>query len=244
MKNLLKITVIETKLIFRDPVTWTVALLLPTVILLILGSIPDLNRPQEIFGGSRFIDLFVPSLLVVTLATLGVNALPIRLANYRHRGVLRRLSTTPVSPVWLLAVQLGINIILATGSVVLLVLAGNLVFNVPIPANLPGFAAAYLLGMASVFALGLLVAALAPDAQASSGISLPLYFVVMFLGGAYLPRVFLPDFLVALGEYAPPGVQGLLDAWNGAAPQALPLVVLALVTLAAGGIAARFFRWE
>jgi ABC-2 type transport system permease protein len=66
----------------------------------------------------------------------------------------------------------------------------------------------------------------------------------MFLGGVYLPRDLLPEVLVAIGSFTPPGVQGLQDAWLGSAPELLPLAVLAAVTVIAGALAVRVFRWE
>lgn len=73
---------------------------------------------------------------------------------------------------------------------------------------------------------------------------MPLFLLTMFLGGVYLPRFLLPDFLVRVGDYTPPGVQALLDAWTGTAPQPLHLVTMAVVALVAGTVAARLFRWE
>ena len=63
--------------------------------------------------------------------------------------------------------------------------------------------------MSSLFALGLLVAAVAPTTGAATAIVLPMFFAVMFLGGVYLPRWLLPDVLVRIGDFTPPGVQGL-----------------------------------
>ena len=51
-------------------------------------------------------------------------------------------------------------------------------------------------GMGSLFAIGLLVAALAPSSRVATAVAIPMFFVVMFLGGVYLPRVYLPDILV------------------------------------------------
>jgi ABC-2 type transport system permease protein len=71
-----------------------------------------------------------------------------------------------------------------------------------------------------------------------------MFFVVMFLGGVYLPRVYLPDVLIRIGDFTPPGVQGLQDAWLGNMPQLLPLAGMAIITVVLGAIAVRSFRWE
>ncbi len=66
----------------------------------------------------------------------------------------------------------------------------------------------------------------------------------MFLGGVYVPRAALPEVLVRIGEFTPPGVQGLQDAWVGRGPQLGPLVAMAIFTVVGGVLAARTFRWE
>jgi ABC-2 type transport system permease protein len=244
MSQLAKITQFEAKLLFRETGTWIVAVLLPTFILVVLGVVLAPHRPEEAFGGRRFIDLFVPSLVVLTLATLGVNTLPARLVSYREKGVLRRMSTTPVNPAQILVAQLVINIAVAVAAVVLLVLVGRLAFDIPLPGHPAGFLVAFLFGMSSLFALGLLIAAMAPTARAGAAFIVPLFVLVMFLGGVYLPRVFLPEFLVRIGDFTPPGNQALLDAWIGTPPQPLHLMVMAAITVVAGAAAARIFRWE
>ena len=83
---------------------------------------------------------------------------------YREKGVLRRLSTTPASPRSLLIAQLAVNMGVAVVSLVVLIVVGNLVLQIPLPKDLIGFAVAFLLGMSALFALGLLVAAVAPTA--------------------------------------------------------------------------------
>lgn len=238
-----KLLVIEMKLFFRDPSAWITTILLPPFILVVLGLIPTLRVPQETFGGQRFIDLFAPSLIVLTLAALGLNILPVRLVTYREKGVLRRLSTTPANPASLLIAHLLINMLMAIVAVLLLIMVGSLVFGMLLPQHLLGFIATFLLGMAALFALGLLVAAVAPTARTGNALALPAFFLVMFLGGVYVPRMFLPDFLQQIGAYIPPGVQALLDAWMGIAPQPLQLGVMVALTIVAGVAAARLFRW-
>ena len=230
MKELRALIAIEAKLVFREPITWLAAIALPSVILLIFGSIFP-PEPDPALGGLRFIDVFVPSLVVITLGTLGIQTLPIRLATYREKGVLRRLSTTPAHPARLLAAQLVIYMVTSVIALVLLVIVATVAFGVPLPAHPLGYVVAFLLGMTSLFAIGLLVAAVAPSNRAATAIAIPMFFAVMFLGGVYFPRVNLPDVLVRIGDFTPPGVQGLQDAWLGTAPQLAPLLGMAVVTV-------------
>ena len=83
-------------------------------------------------------DVYVPVLIVFGLAMLALLGLPIPLVSYRELGVLRRLSTTPVPPSWLLAaqglVQLGIAVIMSVAVIVISVTA----FGVPAPKSPAG----------------------------------------------------------------------------------------------------------
>ncbi|MFC3503009.1 ABC transporter permease [Micromonospora krabiensis] len=234
----------ETRLYLRDLPTLLLTVGLPTLILVVLGMIPTLRRPDPTFDGQTFVSYFAPSLLVVTLAMVGVNILPTVLATYRERGVLRRLATTPAHPAALLAAQLVLALAGILASALLLVLVARLAFDVPLPRRPLGFTAAFVLGTAALLALGLLIAAVARTTRAAQALAVPLFLVVMFFGGVYLPRFLLPDFLARVGDYTPPGVQALLDAWTGTPPRPLHLAIMAVVAVTAGAAAAKLFRWE
>ena len=62
--------------------------LCPSAILLIFGTMfASAGHRMPGLGGLRFIDVFVPSLVVVTVGTLGIQTLPVRLATYRETRV-------------------------------------------------------------------------------------------------------------------------------------------------------------
>ncbi len=234
----------EAKLLLREPITWLAAIALPTAVLLIFGTMFASAPPDPGLGGLRFIEVFVPSLVVITLGTLGIQTLPIRLATYRERGILRRLSTTPAHPLRLLVAQLAVYLVTAVVALLLLIVVARVAFDVPLPRDPLAYLATFTLGMSSLFVVGLLLAAVAPSARVATAIAIPLFFAVMFLGGVYIPRAALGDALMRIGEFTPPGVQGLQDAWMGTPPQLAPLAVMALVTLVGGAVAARAFKWE
>lgn len=256
MSTLLRTTAVEARLFLREPAAVIFGVLFPAVVVLVLGAIPSLREPSEEFGGARFVDLWAPSALVLGIGIVGLQNVASVLATYRETGVLRRLSTTPVHPAQLLLAQLIVALVAAVVAGVLLVVSAWLVLDVPLPRHPWTFVACFGIGFGAVLALGALVAAVAPNARVAGGLATLVYMVVMFAGGVFLPRFLMPDSLVRLGDYTPPGVQGLLTAWSGdpavlatvgaeaGASQAVQLAIMAGVAAAAGLAAARLFRWE
>jgi ABC-2 type transport system permease protein len=234
----------ETRLFLRDPVSLLVAVLLPGVLLAGLGAIPALREPAEVFGGSTFIAAFAPSLLAISIAQLGVQTLPQTLAAYRERGVLRRYSATPVSPLTVLVVQLVVNVVTALLAALLLILVATVGFGMPAPAHPVSFVLAVLLGTASVFSIGLLIAAVAPRAKTAAGLGAVAFLLSLFFAGVYLPYFLLPEFVVRIGEFVPPAIVAITQSWTGAGASPLVLLVQAAIVVVASGLAARLFRWE
>jgi ABC-2 type transport system permease protein len=257
VSTLLKTTVVETRLFLREPMSVIFGILFPTALLLTLGAIPVLREPSDDFDGARFVEFWAPTALVLGLAILGLQHIPGVVATYRENGVLRRMSTTPVHPGVLLAAQLIVILAAAIVAAVLLIITAWLVLDVPPPRHPVSFAVAFVIGFGAVLALGLLIAAVAPNARVASGLAVVVFMLVMFAGGVYLPRFLMPDLLLRLGDYVPPGVQALLDAWSGdpavaaamgsgapGPPQLLQLGIMALIAVTAGLVATRLFRWE
>ncbi|APC33597.1 ABC transporter permease [Nocardiopsis dassonvillei] len=249
VSTLLRVTATEARLLTREPVAVSVGILLPTALLLGLGALPTLREPSPEFGGLRFVDTWAPMALILGMGILCVQHLPTTLAAYRERGVLRRMSTTPMHPGTLLSAQIIVVSAAAAVSAALLVLSSWLVLDVEPPSRPLLFTAAFAVGAASLIALGVLIAAVAPSAGAANGLSMTLYMLLLLLGGVFLPQNALPDLLVRAGEFAPPGARLLLESWSGGAgdaglPQLAQLAIMAGIAVAAAALAARLFRWE
>lgn len=241
---MLKIIEVEARLFVRDRLNSVFALVFPALLLLGLGAVPALRTPDPMFGGLRFIDSYMSSIVVLTLVFIGLQRLPAVVATYREKGVLRRLSTTPMHPARLLIGQLVVNFSAAILSVLLTIVVAYVVFGVDLPHHPLGLACAVVLGGAGTFALGLVIAALAPTARAAGGWATVVFMLLMFFGGVYLPRFMLPSVVQTIGSYSPPGVEALQQAWLGTVPDWRHLAVMGLVSLVAGAVAARTFRWD
>ncbi|GAA3862145.1 ABC transporter permease [Saccharothrix violaceirubra] len=239
-------TIIKTEwtLFLREPATVVFAVLFPSLLLVVLGAIPALRQPQPDFGNLRFIDSYAGSLVVITMAFLGLNRLPATVAGYRENGVLRRMSTTPVHPGRLLVAQLAVNLIAGAAAFALVLATGRLVFGIELPRHPVSFVLVLLVGLLTLSALGLLIAAWAPNARVAGGLATVLFLVVMFFGGVYLPRFMLPEVLVVIGDHLPPAVGAIQSAWLGTGPSLVQTGITAVIGVLAGTVAARSFRWE
>ncbi|GIH75354.1 ABC transporter permease [Planobispora longispora] len=242
-----KMILVEAKLFLREPGALIFAIMLPLGLLLGLGMIPDFQEASPEMGGQRVIDNHLPAMMtILAVVTMALTVLPGTLAAYREAGVLRRMSTTPVSPFRLLVAQLVNNLVIAVIATALLIGLSNLVHGTPLPGSPLAFAGVFLLGTASMFGLGLLIAALAPTAKAAPGVGSILMFPLLFMAGMWIPRELMPDLVRQIGDFLPmaPFAQALRDTWAGNAPQMLHLIVMAATLAVTGGLAARFFRWQ
>jgi ABC-2 type transport system permease protein len=246
MSVFLKLTRNELRLFLREPLVVFFSLLFPTILVVILGSIPGFRDPTPDLGGDTVISIYVGVALALSLAMLGLQFVPSVLASYREKGILRRVATTPVRPSALLAAQMVSSLLIAMVSGLLVVTVGRIAFDVELPGQAAGFALAYLLSAAGVFAVGLLIAALVPTGKAGNSIGTLLFFPMMFFAGLWTPREVLPTVLQRIGDFTPLGAgeRALHEAATGHWPHLLPMVVLLAYVVVFGAAAARFFRWE
>jgi ABC-2 type transport system permease protein len=172
--------------------------------------------------------------------------LPTALASYRERGVLRRLSTTPLRPRRLIVAQLIVHLGTAILSVVIALATATVVFDIPLPLNPLGFVTAALLAAGSMLALGLSIGAVAPTMGSGQGIGLGVYFAMLFCAGIYFPRQAMSGVMRTISDYSPAGaaVQAFQDTWSGRALPTTSLLVMAAYAAVAGVIAVVAFRWE
>ncbi|GII92657.1 ABC transporter permease [Sinosporangium siamense] len=231
----------ETRLFLRDPASVLVVLALPVALVALFGVIA---RPGE---GDAAIKTYFPAMaLALGLAQLTLNLVPGTLVGYRERGVLRRMAASPVGPGRLLGAQLAVGGVLSVVSLVLVVAVGTLGFGFETPARAGATLIVFVLGTLALFAVGMLVAALAPSTRAATGIGVGVMFASLIFGGVFMPAENLPDFMVAVGGYTPLGAftQALRASWAGAWPEVLHLGVMAGWAALCGLLSARLFRWE
>ncbi|GGY79651.1 ABC transporter permease [Streptomyces nitrosporeus] len=236
----------ETRLFLREPGSLFWILVFPAVLLTILGLVPSFREADDGLGGRRVVDIYVPVAVLLAMIMAGLQAMPPVLTGYRERGILRRMSATPVRPSALLLAQITLHGAAALGSAVLVMAVGRAGFGVRLPEQLPGYALSLLLAVACVLALGAAVCALAPTTKAATAVGSVAYLLMMFTAGVWVPVQVMPGLLRTVVEFTPFGAasQALDQAASGSWPGWTHLAVMAVWTAVLGALSARLFRWE
>ena len=236
----------EGRYAWRVPVGLLMGVGVPVLALIIMGVIPGTNKPVKSLDGLTVFSTYFPVLIAFALAMIALMTLPSHLADYRQQGILRRLSTTPVPPAWMLAAQVVINLALAVVALGILVVAGLAGFGLGAPRQPGGFALALVLSIAAMFAVGLWITAIARSTNAAVLLGLLFLYPMLFFGGLFFPQQELPAVVQDIGKWTPLGasVQALQDSMRGVFPSASLLLALAAWAVVFGVLAVRFFRWE
>ncbi len=249
-RTLWRMVVTETRLFVRDRGSMFFVVLFPVLLLTVLGlAMPWADQPfsdqDPLLERITAITGYTPIVLSLAVATVGLSSFPVAVATYRQRGVLRRMSTTPVGPTRLLTAQVLVNLGALVVGALLALLSGLVVLGISLPEDPATVVLAFLLAVLSTFAVGALVAARAPTTTAANGIGMLLYFVSLFFAGVWLPLPLMPDAVQTVAGYLPLGAasQAMTDAWVGAAFPAQELLVMAVWAAVATPVAVRVFRW-
>ena len=140
MQATAKLTLVEAKLLSRDRALLMWGLVFPAVRLSALGLFfPGFRDPLPDAGGIRLVDLYAPIVIAMGIASLGLVTLPTYLAEYRSRGVLRRLATTPVPPRRLILAMLAVQVTTTVAGAVLALIAGAIALDIRLPVDPCGF---------------------------------------------------------------------------------------------------------
>ncbi len=226
----------ELKVVARDTAGLVIPLGLPLLILVMNA----LNVDAEALA--RYV---LPLVTTIVIATVGMVNMPSFLAAYRRTGVLRRLAVTPVHPSAVLGAQLvagGVQVLAGVLLAAVIAVAG---FGADLPASLWLTVGIVLLITVAMFAVGLVVAALAPTANSAVAIGLIAFFGLSAVGGMFGPPAALPGGVAKTGEILPFGaaVRALGDAWTGTTLDSGNVASLVVTTVVGGLLAVRFFRW-
>jgi ABC-2 type transport system permease protein len=243
MSTLGKLAWIELKLVMREPFTLLFVFLFPLVVLLVIAGVFG-SEPSPEFRDAAPTDYYVAGYLGTVIVALTLVGIPVHLANYRERGILRRFQASSV-PAWIvLGAQVVVSLILATVASVLLVIAAWLVYNISRPESIPGVLLAFLVGTLGFVAFGIMLGVLLPTARSAQAIGLGLFFPFWMLSGAGPPPEVMTGVMRTISDMLPMTwlVVALQDPWLGLGTNLTQLAILLGMLVVTAAIALQRVR--
>ncbi|MGC1419820.1 MAG: ABC transporter permease [Acidimicrobiales bacterium] len=236
----------ELRLAWRTPTYLVVGIGIPVLVLIILGSIPSLVRPSQVYGGASFFTLYTPTLTVLVAFILGLMSLPSRMALYREQGVLHRMSTTPVPASALLGAQVVVNVLFAVFSFALLLGVGAGAFHLDLPVQFGWLILSLTLAVAAMFGIGLCIAAVASTSRVALVIGGLLFYPSAFSAGMYGPLSVYPRIVGQIAKWTPTGAafNAIHTSLGGRFPGWTSVGVLVACAAVFSALATRWFRWD
>jgi ABC-2 type transport system permease protein len=251
MKALRKLTWVELKLFTRDPLSLVFTLALPFFFLIVLngvfGNEVETNPEDDVWRGVGPAEYYVPAYIGLVMAATGVLSMPVRLASYRERGVLRRFRASGM-PLWvILGSQVAIALLTAIVGALSITIASTLIYGTELlPADGLLFFPAFLLAACEFAAVGVLLGSVLPTSRSAQGAGLMVFFVMFLLSGAGPPRDVLTGPMRAVGNSLPLTwvITMLQDPWLGFGWDGTSSLIVAGVLVGSVALSVRFFRWD
>ncbi len=165
-------------------------------------NVLELNQTSVTTTRVGNVDLYVPGITAAFIMTNGIIALTATNTEFKRRGIIKRLSLTPLTKLdWVLGNVLSqtlLNLIL-TG---IMIAAGWLLFGVRIIPD--GWTIALILLGSMMFAgMGMTLSGFIKDVEAASAIGNAIAFPMMFLSGTYFPLEIMPSYIQTVSKALP-----------------------------------------
>ncbi|TVZ03457.1 ABC transporter permease [Trebonia kvetii] len=252
MHGYLAMTRSEFRLFRREPFSVVFVLAFPLMMMVLLAAVFGNNQADAgniqngmlIWRGVTPANYYTAASVAGIIAALGVMTLPITLASYRQRGILRRFRASSVSTLALVGAQLTVALVTFAAGTLVMAIVARLAYHAMLPKDMLGVLVALLAGTAAFGAIGLLLAAVVKTSRSAQGIGLMLFFVLWLISGTAPPRAVLPAGLRDAGSVLPLThlVTAVQNAWFGFGWAGTDLAVLAAYAVVAGIPALWLFR--
>ncbi len=193
-------------------------------------------------------DYLLPGILAMALMQLGLFGV-FDFMNLRDKGVIRGLAVTPLPRSTIFQSEVLLRLLVALVQTILIVVVGQIVFNVQIIGNPLFVVGLVIFGALTFVSFGYMLASFSKSFEAGRNIIQLVQFPMMFLSGIFFPVEIMPDYIRPVVKAIPLTYLGdaLRQVMVGAPPDhsmTINLAVLGGWLVVSSILAVKFWRWE
>ncbi|MEG0295190.1 MAG: ABC transporter permease [Clostridium sp.] len=247
MRKLLKLVQIEGKIALRGIDLLFFGVIMPVCIALLIGMICG-NQPAFEGATHSYIEENLPAIMTVGICATAFMGIPLGIADYRDKKILKHYFVTPVSPTMILATHVIINLITATISSLLVIISMKFFFRYDMVGNVTMFTLSFILVTGSMYGIGMLIASVCRNVKDTNLACTIVYFPMLFLSGATIPFSILPEGLQTVASILPltQGVK-LLKGYALGVPDTnvvVSLLIMIMTIVVTVPLSIKLFKWE
>lgn len=246
MKRFFRLYVIEQKLGFRsaDGILFGVAM--PVGILILIAAIAGGKSAGD--SGYTYLQSAYASLIAVGICATAFMGMPLVIADYRDKKILKHFFVTPCSPVRLLSAVSLSCMLTSVLSALAVTVVSVAVFGYRMEGSVLAFVGAWVLTLLSMYSIGLLMAGLCWTVKTANAVTSIVYFPMLFLSGATIPYELFPKGLQCVADVLPltQGIKLMKAVSMGKTVNSFIglVILLVAVTIVCTVISVKAFRWE
>lgn len=246
MRRFLKLYTIEQKLGFRCCDGLIFGVIMPVGVLVLIAMIAGGKVAGN--AGYTYLDSAFASLIAVGICACAFMGLPLTIADYRDKKILKHFFVTPCSPKWILGADMLCNAVTAVVSALAVTLVSVIAFQYRMKGNAIFFIGAWVLTLVSMFSIGMMLASLCKTVKMANAVTSLVYFPMLFLSGATIPYELFPAGLQKVASVLPltQGIKLMKAASMGTQVESVMgiIVILVVITIVCTVISVKTFRWE
>jgi len=170
----------------------------------LIGATTVIEFQRESVVGKHFgmVDFYLPGIIAAFIMTNGIIALTSNTTEFKRRGIIKRLSITPLTKFdWIIGNVLS-QTLLSLLLTAIMIMVGWIVFNLQVIPDALSIIFIFL-GSIMFSGIGMVLGGLVKDVEAASAIGNAIAFPMMFLSGTYFPIDFAPSYIQAISKVLP-----------------------------------------
>jgi ABC-2 type transport system permease protein len=232
---------LERRMFWRNPSAAFFNFLLPLLFLAMFGAI---------FSGRQGdLEVIVPGIAGMAVMSTTFSAFAFNLTFLREAGILKRVRGTPLPSSAYLTAMAGSAITNTALQIVIITVAGKLLFGVDWPKDAGSLLVFVVAGAACFAAMGVALSHAIPNFESAPAYVNAVFLPMIMISGVFYDADNAPAFLKDIAQGLPlkhliDGLSGAMVKGQGVGSNAVALLVLALWGAVGAVLAVRGFTWE